>query len=100
MPQNIYTVSQVNGYILTMTADDSELSGMTMELSASMKGRQMDMSMSVDMPASDLTAGTSMHLSLTMDGAYQTTSTIPSTQPPAGASIVDLTEFLFPSQDI
>ena len=35
-----------------------------------------------------------MTLDMMMDGTYQTTSTQPATEPPAGASVVDLMELL------
>ena len=71
--------SQVNGYGLEMTTADPEAQmTMTME----MKGD--DMSLLLEM------AGMTME----MDGAYRPSSAAPETEPPAGATVVDLWELL------
>ena len=77
---HLYTSGgQVNGYGLEMTTADPEAQmTMTME----MKGD--DMSLLLEM------AGMTME----MDGAYQRTSTAPTTEPPAGATVVDLMDAL------
>ena len=71
--------SQVNGYGLEMTTADPEAQmTMTME----MKGD--DMSLLLEM------AGMTME----MDGTYRPSSTAPETEPPAGATVVDLMDAL------
>ena len=78
---HLYTSGgQVNGYGMEMTA--SETTGMEMTMTMEMKGD--DMSLLMEM------AGMTME----MDGAYQRTSTAPATQPPAGATVVDLMDAL------
>ena len=76
---------QVNGYGLEMTIADSEETALTM--TAEMRGSKMEMLMDFQMPG---------ELSMTMeiDGAYQRTSTAPATEPPAGATVVDLMDAL------
>ena len=77
---HLYTSGgQVNGYGMEMTTADPEAQmTMTME----MKGD--DMSLLLEM------AGMTME----MDGAYRPSSAAPETEPPAGATVVDLWELL------
>ena len=78
---HLYTSGgQVNGYGLELTA--SETTGMDMTMTLEMRGD--DMSLLLEM------AGMTME----MDGAYQPSSAAPETEPPAGATVVDLWELL------
>ncbi len=78
---HLYTSGgQVNGYGMEMTA--SETIGMEMTMTMEMKGD--DMSLLLEM------AGMTME----MDGTYRPSSTAPETEPPAGATVVDLWELL------
>lgn len=76
---------KVNGYGLEMTIADTE--GTALALTAEMRDSKMEMLMDFQMPG---------ELSMTMeiDGAYQRTSTAPATEPPAGATVVDLMDAL------
>ena len=76
---------QVNGYGLEMTIADSEETALTM--TAEMRGSKMEMLMDFQMPGE-------LSMTMEMDGAYQRTSTAPATQPPAGATVVDLMDAL------
>ena len=79
---HLYTSGgKVNGYGLEMTIADTE--GTALALTAEMRDSKMEMLMDFQMPG---------ELSMTMeiDGAYQRTSTAPATEPPAGATVVDL----------
>ena len=78
---HLYTSGgQVNGYGMEMTA--SETTGMEMTMTMEMK--RDDMSLLMEM------AGMTME----MDGTYRPSSTAPETEPPAGATVVDLWELL------
>ena len=78
---HLYTSGgQVNGYGMEMTA--SETIGMEMTMTMEMKGD--DMSLLLEM------AGMTME----MDGTYRPSSTAPETEPPAGATVVDLMDAL------
>ena len=78
---HLYTSGgQVNGYGMEMTA--SETIGMEMTMTMEMKGD--DMSLLLEM------AGMTME----MDGAYRPSSAAPETEPPAGATVVDLMDAL------
>lgn len=76
---------KVNGYGLEMTIADTE--GTALALTAEMRDSKMEMLIDFQMPG---------ELSMTMeiDGAYQRTSTAPATEPPAGATVVDLMDAL------
>ena len=76
---------QVNGYGLEMTIADSEETALTM--TAEMRGSKMEMLMNFQMPGE-------LSMTMEMDGAYQRTSTAPATEPPAGATVVDLMDDL------
>lgn len=76
---------QVNGYGLEMTIADTEGTALTM--TAEMRGSKMEMLMDFQMPGE-------LSMTMEMDGAYQRTSTAPATQPPAGATVVDLMDDL------
>lgn len=83
---HLYTSGgKVNGYGLEMTIADTE--GTALALTAEMRDSKMEMLMDFQMPG---------ELSMTMeiDGAYQRTSTAPATEPPAGATVVDLMDAL------
>ena len=78
---HLYTSGgQVNGYGMEMTA--SETTGMEMTMTMEMKGDNMSLLMEM--------AGMTME----MDGTYRPSSTAPETEPPAGATVVDLWELL------
>ena len=78
---HLYTSGgQVNGYGMEMTA--SETTGMEMTMTMEMQGD--DMSLLMEM------AGMTME----MDGTYRPSSAAPETEPPAGATVVDLWELL------
>ena len=73
---------------------DPAVTGAEMTLSASMKGSKLEMAMNVAASqdqGSDLPQ-VNISLNLTMDGTYQATTQTPATQPPAGATVVDLME--------
>ena len=76
---------QVNGYGLEMTIADSEETALTM--TAEMRGSKMEMLMDFQMPGE-------LSMTMEMDGTYQRTSTAPATEPPAGATVVDLMDAL------
>ena len=76
---------QVNGYGLEMTIADSEETALTM--TAEMRGSKMEMLIDFQMPGE-------LSMTMEMDGTYQRTSTAPATQPPAGATVVDLMDDL------
>ena len=76
---------QVNGYGLEMTIADSEETALTM--TAEMRGSKMEMLMDFQIPGE-------LSMTMEMDGTYQRTSTAPATQPPAGATVVDLMDAL------
>lgn len=80
--------SKVNGYGMYIGVADQT---MAMEVSATMKGSQMDMYMVMDMLTSETSAAT---LLMEMDGTYKSTTTKPTTEPPAGAVVVDIMEML------
>ena len=76
---------QVNGYGLEMTIADSEETALTM--TAEMRGSKMEMLIDFQIPGE-------LSMTMEMDGTYQRTSTAPATQPPAGATVVDLMDDL------
>ena len=65
-----------------------------------MKGSKMELAMNMEASQGEGQEGSGtlyqvdMTLDMMMDGTYQTTSTQPATEPPAGASVVDLMELL------
>ena len=77
---HLYTSGgQVNGYGMEMTTADPEAQmTMTME----MKGDDMSLLLEMD------------GMTMEMDGAYRPSSAAPETEPPAGATVVDLWELL------
>ncbi|MGE4277743.1 MAG: copper amine oxidase N-terminal domain-containing protein [Lawsonibacter sp.] len=94
MTFTLYTSgSSVNGYAVQMTATDPMFGAV--EMTASMKDRQLDMSMTMDMAISeDADSSVSMSLDMIMNGTYQTTTEQPATQPPADAVIIDLNQMM------
>ena len=87
--QYLYTSgSRVNGYGMYIGIADQT---MAVEVSATMKGSQMDMYMVMDMPATETS---SIVMIMEMDGTYRSTSTKPATEPPVNAVIVDIIELL------
>ena len=71
--------SQVNGYGLELTSADPEL-----QMTMTMEMKEGDMSMLFQMDG----------MTMEMDGAYRPSSAAPETEPPAGATVVDLWELL------
>ena len=59
----------------------TRMTGLTM--TSEMQGSKMEMLMDFQMPGD-------LSMTMEMDGAYQPTSTAPATEPPAGATVVDL----------
>ena len=80
-----YSGSKVTGYAMDMKADLDGMGAMTMAVG--MKDKTMNANMAFTV---DDNEGSLVKLTMTMDGTYQATSQKPSTQPPAGAQIVDL----------
>lgn len=80
---------KVNGYGLDMAAAMDEM--VKMDMTAQVKGKKMDIKMTMDVTDQETTALT---FTLTMDGTYQPTSAKPAAEPPAGAAVVDLMELL------
>ena len=80
-----YSGSKVNGYAMDMKADLDGMGAMTMAVGMKDKTMNANMAFTVDDGEGSL-----VKLTMTMDGTYQATSQKPSTQPPAGAQIVDL----------
>ena len=78
---------KVNGYGLDMAIAPDDVAAMNIR--TQMKGKKMDVKMSFDISEDEDMA---LSLSMTMDGAYQSTSAKPATQPPAGAVVIDLNE--------
>ena len=92
--------SKVTGYSMTMKADQE---GAIVSVDASMKGKELAMTMEMSTPAViDEASGVSIPgftYTVTMDGTYSASSTQPQTQPPAGADVVDLMEQLTVEMD-
>ena len=80
-----YSGNKVVGYAVDMKADMDDMGSMTMTVGMKDKTLNANMAFTVDDGEGSL-----VKLTMTMDGAYQATSQKPSTQPPAGAQIVDL----------
>ena len=89
----------VNGYAMELKADPN-VAGGELSITTSMKGSQMELAMNMAASQGEGQEGSGtlyqvdMTLDMMMDGTYQTTSTQPATEPPAGASVVDLMELL------
>lgn len=79
----------VNGYAMEIKADPAVV-GAEMNITASMKGSKMEIAMNMDLTQGEDASKVSVTLDMDMDGTYQTTSTKPVTEPPAGAAVVDL----------
>lgn len=77
---------KVNGCGMDFTADVEGEAALSMAVQ--MKDKKMSLRMDVE--ADD--GYDKVSLSMTMDGTYQSTSSKPATQPPAGAVIIDLNE--------
>lgn len=89
---------KVNGYAMELKADPDAAGG-ELSITTSMKGSKMELAM--NMAASqgegqegEIISQVDITMDMMMDGTYQTTSTQPATEPPAGASVVDLMELL------
>lgn len=100
--QGTFTIStrggDVNGYAMELKADPDVL-GAEMAITASMQGSKMEMAMNMDLSQGEGQDGEIISeivitLDMTMDGTYQSTSAQPATQPPAGATVVDLMDML------
>ena len=107
----LYTTgSRVNGYAMELTAVDPSFG--EMEIGVSMRTSKMEMSIdltqSSSLPTGEdpsistlpgiLSSEVSMHME--MDGAYQSTSAKPSTQPPADATVLDMFQLLSPDDQV
>ena len=91
MQVKLYTSgSQINGYGVEMTLSEEDVPVMSMTVT--MRGNQMDMEMLFQVPEE-------MTMTFSLDGTYQSTSTAPATEPPAGATVVDLMETLLGTGD-
>lgn len=90
---------KVNGYAMELKADPAVL-GAEMTMSISMKGSKMEMAMNVAASQGEGQEGSGtlyqmdLTLDLAMDGTYQSTSAKPATEPPAGATVVDLMDMM------
>ncbi len=94
MKFTLYTSdSKVTGYAVQMTANDPAYGAM--EITATMKDNKMNMLMTMNMaiPGETDTPAT-VTLKMTMDGTYKATTEKPTTQPPADAVIIDLSQML------
>lgn len=89
---------KVNGYAMELKADP-DVAGAEMSVMAAMKGSKMELTMGFAASQGEGQEGEvlgemELVLNMAMDGTYQTTSTQPATEPPAGASVVDLMDML------
>ena len=85
--------NKVTGYAMNLAAADPSFG--EIELVATMKQDKMDLTMKMDFEvAVDESSSVSMTMDMAMDGTYKTTSTAPATQPPAGATVIDLFQLL------
>lgn len=85
---------KVNGYAMELKADPAVV-GAEMTMSIAMKGSKMEMAMNVAASQGDEeTYRMDLSLDLAMDGTYQSTSAKPATEPPAGATVVDLMDMM------
>ena len=90
---------KVNGYAMELAADPQIL-GAEMGLTVSMKGSKMELAMNVAASQGEGQEGSGilyqmdLTLDLAMDGTYRSTNAKPATEPPAGATVVDLTALL------
>ena len=92
----LYTsAGKVNGYAIELKADPAVV-GAEMTLSAAMKGSKMEMVLNVAaaQKAGEDIPEVSITLDMDMDGTYQSTSSKPVTEPPAGATVVDLMDLM------
>ncbi|MEA4933454.1 MAG: copper amine oxidase N-terminal domain-containing protein [Lawsonibacter sp.] len=94
MKFTLYTSnSKVTGYAVQMTGNDPTYGAV--EMTAAMKDNKLNVSMTMNMAIPVETgSASSMTLKLTMDGTYKATTEQPATQPPADASIIDLSQMM------
>lgn len=84
LTMTLYTSGgKVNGYAMTMTV---EADGVKAAVNAEVKNSKMTAELAFGIAMDDLT----MQMNMTMDGSYAATSSKPATEPPAGATIVDM----------
>lgn len=84
LTMTLYTSGgKVNGYAMTMTV---EADGVKAMVNAEVKNSKMTAKLAFGIAMDDLT----MQMNMTMDGSYAATSSKPATEPPAGATIVDM----------
>ena len=84
LTMTLYTSGgKVNGYAMTMTV---EADGVKAAVNAEVKNSKMTAKLAFGIAMDDLT----MQMNMTMDGAYAATNSKPATEPPAGATIVDM----------
>lgn len=90
---------KVNGYAMELKADPAVV-GAEMTMSIAMKGSKMEMAMNVAASQGEGQEGSGtlyqmdLTLDLAMDGTYQSTNAKPATEPPAGATVVDLMDMM------
>ena len=84
LTMTLYTSGgKVNGYAMTMTV---EADGVKAAVNAEVKNSKMTAKLAFGIAMDDLT----MQMNMTMDGAYAATNNKPATEPPAGATVVDM----------
>ena len=76
----------VNGYAVAVSMDG------LMEVSASMRGTNMTVNMSMNVPTGG--EGSAMTMTMEMTGRYVATTSTPLGVPPTGAGVLDLTELM------
>ncbi len=84
---------KVNGYAMQVSYADPAAGGM--EMNVSMRGSKLEMKMGMDLT---FDPSNGLSLSMTMDGDYQTTDTVPVTEPPAGDVVIDFGASLLDTQ--
>lgn len=84
LTMTLYTSGgKVNGYAMTMTV---EADGVKAAVNAEVKNSKMTAKLAFGIAMDDLT----MQMNMTMDGTYAATNSKPATEPPAGATVVDM----------
>ncbi len=87
MTLTLYTSGgTVNGYAVAVSMEG------LMDVSASMRGSDMTVSMSMNLPTGG--EGSAMSMTMEMTGEYTATSSAPQGVPPTGAGVLDLTELM------
>ena len=87
MTLTLYTSGgSVNGYAVAVSMEG------LMDVSASMRGSDMTVNMSMNVPSGG--EGSAMSMTMEMTGQYTATSSAPLGVPPTGAGVLDLTELM------